>query len=130
MDTAIRTMIPEIHPGIHYVSNSSMGVVSGGGPYRALPPRDYFLLYGFNKLHSERGMPNVMTYESMKQMLPESALWPQNSQWGLHDYTLEGAQGAASFNRIIEKGFGPADNAKKFTELAQWINYNGYPGYV
>lgn len=91
LDTAIRAMIPEIHPGIHYISNSSMGVVSGGGPYRALPARDYFLLYGFNKLHSERGMPNVMTYESMKQMLPESALWPQNSQWGLHDYTLEGA---------------------------------------
>jgi len=73
-------------------------------------------------------MPNVMTYESMKQMLPESALWPQNSQWGMHDYTLEGAQGAASFNRIIEKGFGPADNVKKFTELAQWINYDGYRG--
>ncbi|MBE9511096.1 MAG: hypothetical protein IMY71_09475 [Bacteroidetes bacterium] len=128
LDTAIRSMIHEIHPEIHYISNSSMGVVSGGGPYRALPPRDYFLLYGFNKLHSERGMSNVMTYESMKQMLPESALWPQSSQWGLHDYTLEGAQGAASFNLIIDKGFGLADNVKKFTELAQWINYDGYRG--
>jgi hypothetical protein len=128
LDTAIRAMLPVIHPGIHYISNSSMGVVSGGGPYRALPVRDYFLLYGFNKLHSERGMPNVMTYESMKQMLPVFALWPQNSQWGMHDYTLEGAQGAASFNQIIEKGFGPADNVKKFTELAQWVNYNGYRG--
>jgi hypothetical protein len=121
-------MIHKIHPGIHYISNSAMGVVSGGGPYRALPVRDYFLLYGFNKLHSERGMPNVMTYESLKQTLPESALWPQNSQWGLHDYCLESAQAAASFNQMIEKGFGPSDNAKKFTELAQWINYNGYRG--
>jgi hypothetical protein len=128
LDTALRAMIPEIHPGIHYISHSSFGVVSGGGPYRALPVRDYYLLYGWNKLHSERGMPNVMTFESLKQTLPESALWPQNNMWGLHDYCLEGAQGAASFNEMIEKGFGPADNAKEFTELAQWINYNGYRG--
>ncbi len=128
LDTALRKLVPELHHGLHYISNSSMGVVSGGGPYRALPVRDYFLLYGLNKLHSERGMPNVMTYESMKQMLPESALWPQNSQWGLHDYCLEGAQGAASFNEIIETGFGPVDNVKQFTELAQWINYDGYRG--
>jgi hypothetical protein len=128
IDTALRAMLPEIHPGIHYISNSSMGVVSGGGPYRALPVRDYFLLYGFNKFHSERGMPNVMTWESLKQTLPESKLWPQNNQWGIHDYCLEGAQGAASFNQMIEKAFGRPDNARTFTELAQWINYNGYRG--
>jgi hypothetical protein len=29
---------------------------------------------------------------------------------------------------MIEKGFGPAKDAKEFTELAQWINYNGYRG--
>jgi hypothetical protein len=128
LDTALRAMIHELHPDLHYISNSAFGVVSGGGPYRALPVRDYFLLYGYNKLHSERGMPNVMTYESLKQTLPESALWPQNSFWGIHDYCLESAQAAASFNQMIETGFGKSDNAKKFTELAQWVNYNGYRG--
>lgn len=126
IDTALRAMLPELHPGIHYISHSSQGVVSGGGPYRALPVRDYFLLYGFNRFHSERGMPNVMNYESMAQMLPADKLWPQNSEWGIHDYCLEGAQGAASFNEIIEKAFGKINDAKQFTELAQWINYNGY----
>lgn len=128
IDESLRKVLPELHPGIHYISNSASGVVSGGGPYRALPVRDYFLLYGKDKFHSERGMPNVMTYESLKQMLPESKIWPQNSQWGMHDYTLQGAQSASSFNEIIEKGFGKIDDAKKFTELAQWINYNGYRG--
>ena len=128
IDTALRSMINELHPGLHYISNSAFGVVNGGGPYRALPVRDYFLLYGYNKLHSERGMPNVMSYESLRQTLPESAVWPQNSLWGMHDYCLESAQSAASFNQMIETGFGKADNAKKFTELAQWINYNGYRG--
>jgi len=126
IDTALRAMLPEVHPGIHYISHSSMGVVSGGGPYRALQPRDYFLLYGNNKFHSERGMPNVMTYESLVQTIPESLLWPQSSLWGIHDYCLEGAQGAASFNEMIEKGFGKPKDAKEFTELAQWINYDGY----
>jgi hypothetical protein len=128
LDTALRALLPQIHPGIHYISHSSVGVVSGGGPYRALPVRDYFLLYGFNRFHSERGMPNVMNYESLKQTLPESALWPQNNQWGVHDYCLEGAQAAASFNEIVEKGFGAAESAKQFTEQAQWINYDGYRG--
>lgn len=126
IDNPLREIIPELHPGIHYISNSSMGTVSGGGPYRALPARDYFLLYGRDKMHSERGMPNVMTYESLAQTLPEDKYWPQNSQWGLHDYCLEGAQGAASFNNMIETAFGPSDNMKHFTELAQWINYDGY----
>lgn len=128
IDAGLRSIIKGAHPEIHYIPNSASGVVSGGGPYRALPVRDYFLLYGFNRFHSERGMPDVVTYESLKQMLPDSALWPQNNLWGLHDYCYEGAQGAASFNQIIEKGFGPASNAKEFTELAQWINYNGYRG--
>jgi hypothetical protein len=52
-------------------------VVTGHGPYR-VPP----------KMHSEMGMPNVPTIESVELMLPESALWPQNLIWGLHDYRL------------------------------------------
>jgi beta-galactosidase/beta-glucuronidase len=128
IDTALRNMIKILHPGLHYISNSAMGVVSGGGPYSALPVRDYFLLYGYNKFHSERGMPNVMTYESLKQTFPDSALWPQNRIWGVHDYSLQSAQSCATFNKMIEKGFGPPKDAKEFSELAQWINYNGYRG--
>lgn len=128
LDTALNNLVHQSHPGLHYISHSSQGVVSGEGPYRALPVKTYFTLRGLEKFHSERGMPNVMTYESLKQTLPDAALWPQNSLWGIHDYCLEGAQGAASFNQIIEKAFGKADNAKEFTELAQWINYEGYRG--
>jgi hypothetical protein len=126
LDEGIRNIIPCKHPGIHYISNSAMGIVSGGGPYRSLPPRDYFLLYGNNKFHSERGMPNVMNYESLVQTFSPDALWPQNSQYGLHDYTLASAQSAASFNAIIEKAFGAPKDARQFADWAQWINYNGY----
>jgi hypothetical protein len=138
IDDYLRTMLPQEHPGIHYISNSAMGVVSGGGPYRALPPKDYFQSYGHDKLHSERGMPNVMNYESLLQTFGEDGVNPvntketPNSLYGLHDYNLGGlpdissAQAANSFNEIIAKGFGRPKDAKQFAEWAQWINYNGY----
>jgi hypothetical protein len=136
LDDAIRSLLPQAHPGIHYISNSAMGVVSGGGPYRALPPRDYFLLYGNDKFHSERGMPNVMNYESLQLAFgeavePVNTMATPNAVYGLHDYTLGGTQGASaqaanSFNEIIEKAFGAPANAAQFAEWAQWINYNGY----
>ncbi|MDD4033374.1 MAG: discoidin domain-containing protein, partial [Bacteroidales bacterium] len=54
LDTAIRSMIKKLHPEIHYISNSAMGVVSGGGPYRALPIKQYFGGRGADRFHSER----------------------------------------------------------------------------
>lgn len=127
IDKALRRIVKEEHPGIHYISSSADDVVSGHGPYRALPPREYFTLKsGSDKFHSERGMPNVMNYESLVRTFSPESLWPQNAQWGQHDYTMEGAQSCASFNAIIENGFGKPGDAKEFADLAQWVNYNGY----
>jgi len=129
IDNALRTMIPQLHAGIHYIPNSADNVVSGGGPYRALPVEQYFTMErGIDKFHSERGMPNVMNYESLLLTFGKNAVWPQNSQWGLHDYTLGGAQQCVTFNEMIASGFGEIKDAKQFSERAQWINYNGYRG--
>ena len=127
IDDALRRIVRDEHPGLHYISSSADDVVTGHGPYRALPPKEYFTLEnGKDKFHSERGMPNVMNYESLARTLKEEDLWPQSNKWGQHDYTMEGAQGGSSFNAIIEKGFGAPHSAKEFTELAQWVNYDGY----
>ncbi len=127
IDDALRRIVRDEHPGLHYISSSADEVVTGHGPYRALPPKEYFTLEnGKDKFHSERGMPNVMNYESLARTLKEEDLWPQSNKWGQHDYTMEGAQGGSSFNAIIEKGFGAPQSAKEFTELAQWVNYDGY----
>lgn len=129
IDKALRRIVKEDHPGLHYISSSADEVVSGHGPYRALPVKEYFSLKnGSDKFHSERGMPNVMNYESLVRTFSPEALWLQNAQWGQHDYTMEGAQSCASFNAIIEKGFGKPNNAKEFADLAQWVNYDGYRG--
>jgi len=120
-------IVRDIHPGLHYIPHSAEGTVSGYGPYRALPVKEYFAAErGKDRLHSERGMPNVMPYESMKRMLSEENQWPQNSVWGMHDYTLKNAQSCATVNQMVETAFGEASDLKEFTEWAQWVNYNGY----
>jgi hypothetical protein len=126
IDSALRAEIRAMHPGLHYISNSAWDVVSGGGPYRAMPVKFYFQERATSKFHSEVGMPNIVSFESLKQMMPDSALWPQGRMWGIHDFCLEGAQGGESFNKQIENSFGGADNVKDWIKLAQFINYQGY----
>lgn len=127
IDKALRRIVKAEHPGIHYISSSADDVVSGHGPYRMLPAKTYFTFKdGNDRFHSERGMPNVMTYESFLRTYSPQGIWPQSDEWGMHDYTLTGAQGATTFNEIIAKGYGQPQNAKEFTELAQWVNYDGH----
>ena len=127
VNEALEDIVAEYHPDIHYIPHSADITVSGYGPYRALGPDAYFELRpGRTTLHSERGMPNVLTYEGFKRTYSPEGMWPQSHEWGMHDYTLEGAQGATSFNEIIAKGYGEPQNAKEFAELAQWVNYDGH----
>ena len=127
LDKRLNQLVARLHPGMYYIPHSSAGMVSGNGPYRALPAEEYFNAErGRDRLHSERGMPNVMTYESMVRMLRPENRWPQTSVWGMHDYTLENAQSCATFNAMVESAFGEAEDLRQFTQWAQWINYNGY----
>ncbi|AXC13130.1 Beta-mannosidase [Acidisarcina polymorpha] len=125
LEDAIRKMLPQLHPGLHYIPSSADLVVSGHGPYQALPPVNYFRIVDA-KLHSEIGMPNIPSLESVKAMMPETALWPQGLSWGLHDFCLDGAQGGSGFRSIIDHGYGGATSAEEWISLAQFVNYEGY----
>lgn len=125
LEKGLRNALAELHPGIQYIPSSADDVVSGHGPYRALPPVDYFRIAD-SKLHSEIGMPNIPPMESVRLMMPESAMWPQGLQWGLHDFCLNGAQGGRSFRSIIDEGYGGADSVEGWVSLAQFVNYEGY----
>ena len=134
IDDGLRQLTAELHPGLHYIPSSADDnekgtgtyVVTGHGPYQAQSVKAYFLDRATPKMHSEMGMPNVPTIESIKLMLPESAQWPQNLTWALHDYTLAGAQAGASFNRIIDNSYGGAKNLEEWVTLAQFANYEGH----
>ena len=127
LNAGLEALVARLHPGMQYIPHSAAGPVSGGGPYRALPVADYFTLEnGIDRFHSERGMPNVPTVESLERMLREGHRWPQDGVWGMHDYALESAQSAATFNSMVEKAFGEPQDLEQFSEWAQWIDYDGY----
>lgn len=111
--------------GLLYISSSADDGVSGHGPYWAIPAKEYFARQT-GKLHTERGMPNIMTFEGLARTLRPEHLWPQNEYWGQHDFTQQGAQRGASFNQLISRAFGQPNDAREFTTLAQWQNYDGY----
>lgn len=125
LDDGLRNTVATLHPGLDYISSSADDGVSGHGPYWAISAKEYFEKQT-GKLHTERGMPNVMTFEGLSRTLNAEHLWPQNLYWGRHDYTMEGAQRGASFNRMIADNFGEPTSAQEFCEWAQWINYEGY----
>jgi hypothetical protein len=125
IDDGIRKTLAELHPDVHYVPSSAGMTVSGGGPYRAMTPAYYFRTAD-TKLHSEIGAPTIPPIESVRLMMPESALWPQGLAWGLHDFCLESAQGCSGFRAMVESGYGDAGNAEEWTTLAQFVNYESY----
>jgi hypothetical protein len=126
LNEGLKKLLAGEHPGMHYIPNSASETVSGGGPYEAQSQKYYFEQRATEKLHSEVGMPNIVTMDSLKQMMPESAIWPQSDTWGMHDFTLLGAQNGAAYNELIEKNYGPAGNAADWVEFAQFENYDGY----
>ena len=125
LEKGLRATLAELHPGIAYIPSSADDVVSGHGPYHALPVVEYFRIAD-TKLHSEIGMPNIPPVESVRLMMPERAMWPQGLDWGLHDFSLNGAQGAKSFYSLIDESYGGADSAEQWISLAQFVNYEGY----
>jgi hypothetical protein len=127
IDAGIRKSIRELQPDVHYISSSASPPVSGGGPYAVNTPKYYFQQRATIRLHSELGMPNVVTLDSVKQMMPESDLWPLGAlSYGLHDFTLQGAQRLSGFRTMLDNTYGPADNINDWINLAQFINYDGY----
>jgi hypothetical protein len=126
INEGLKSQVAALHPGMRYIPSSSMGTVSGGGPYRNVPPKQYFQTRATVKLHSELGMPNIVTLDSLKQMMPAEAMWPQGDIWGIHDFTLTGAQGGTAWREAIDKNYGGADNVADWVELSQFINYDGY----
>jgi beta-galactosidase/beta-glucuronidase len=126
IDDGIRATLDSLHPGMHYIPSSADGVVTGHGPYTVQTNKYYFEQRAGALFHSEMGMPDIVSMDSLKLMMPEKDFWPQGKDWGTHDFTAMGAQNANNFRSRLAKLYGPADNLQDWMELAQFINYEGY----
>ncbi len=125
LESGIRTILAELHPDLPYIPSSADDVVSGHGPYHTLTTIEYFQTSDI-KLHSEIGAPAIPPLDSVEAMMPKSALWPLGLDYGLHDFTLTGAQGTQSLLALIDNVYGGATNAKEWIALAQFLNYDTY----
>jgi hypothetical protein len=68
----------------------------------------------------------VVTLDSLKQMMPEAGRWPLGDLWGMHDFTITGAQGASTWRDMIANTYGGAKDAAEYVEISQFIDYDGY----
>lgn len=122
---ALQSSIKTLHPQLSYIGSSADDVVSGHGPY-CMKPTAYYFEHLSHKFHSEEGMPNIPTWESLRRFLTPKDLSFEDDTWGQHDFCMEGAPRGKDFNAIMEKHFGKPATPRQFSEWAQWLNYDGH----
>jgi exo-1,4-beta-D-glucosaminidase len=136
VEKAYLDVLHEVHWTKPIVSSASAGKTSVtgpsgvkmSGPYDYVPP-DYWLLdmqhggaFGFNTETSPGAA--IPPIDSLKQMLPEKALWPMNELWNYH-------AGGGPFRDIklytdaLERRYGPPTGLADFEWKSQAMAYEG-----
>ena len=124
LNTALRNAVETLDGTRIYIPHSADGTVSGFGPYSVQDPKWYFSNRNSRKLHSEIGMPNVPSVESMRAMMPEDKLWPINEMWGIHDY-CNSAQGSNAYTTAVRR-YGIPNSIEEFCLQAQMVNMENH----
>jgi hypothetical protein len=126
IDDGIPSILAELHPGMHYIPSSADNAVGGGGPYMLMPLTFYPTMAAYPKLHSEIGIPNIPSIESVRAMMPQSVLWPPGLEWGLHDFVEGGLHREPSFLDTIEEAYGGTSGLEEWVSLAYFADYEGF----
>ena len=122
---ALQGSIKALHPQLSYIGSSADEVVTGHGPY-GIKPTEFYFKHLSHKLHSEEGMPNIPTWESLRRFLRPKDVSFGDDTWGQHDFCMEGAPRGMEFIGIMERHFGKPASPRQFTQWAQWLNYDGH----
>lgn len=125
LNDSLSLSIKELDPYRYYAPSSAHTGLTGFGPYTNQTPQWYFKERGTVGpcLHSEIGCTCVPSLETIKRMIPEDRLWPINDVWGIHDFTMKGAQNASNYLSLMEKRFGSSSTFEEFCIRAQMLNY-------
>lgn len=96
------------------------------GPYSWRPPSYWYdnRYKGSNGSCAEQGdNESIPPYESLKKFIPADKLWPLNEWWFYHAGSTERNSTLANAALVIEKRYGPSQNAAEFAEKAQLAHY-------
>ena len=125
LQDALQGSIKALHPQLSYIGSSADDVVTGHGPY-GIKPTEFYFKHLSHKLHSEEGMPNIPTWESLRRFLRPKDVSFGDDTWGQHDFCMKGAPRGMEFIGIMERHFGKPASPRQFTQWAQWLNYDGH----
>jgi hypothetical protein len=135
LDAALQAATTVLDGTRYYISHSSgtpnaedgINTVSGWGPYNVRNPAWYFSNTR-KTIHSERGLPNIPSMESMEKMLGPDHQWPMDNVWGMHDFTLGSttAQNGTSWLDYISNSYAEATSLKEFVDRSQLVGYENY----
>jgi beta-galactosidase/beta-glucuronidase len=123
LNTALENAVASLDGTRIYIPHSADKLVTGYGYYSIQDPKSYFLR-NTPRMHTEMGMPNVPSLESMQAMLPEDKQWPINEMWGIHDY-CNSIQKADDYTKAVNK-YGNATSLQDFCLKAQMVNMVGH----
>ncbi|HZC24355.1 MAG TPA: glycoside hydrolase, partial [Candidatus Binatia bacterium] len=96
------------------------------GPYSWRPPSYWYdnRYRGSNGSCAEQGdNESIPPYESLKKFIPADKLWPLNDTWFYHGGSTERNNTLANAALVMEKRYGPSQNALEFSEKAQLAHY-------
>lgn len=125
LDIGLRSLCKVLDGTRTYISHSALGSVSGFGPYHSAGP-EYYFGHTYHTLHSERGMINIPSLETMKVMLTEAHLWPVDETWALHDFCRGGAMRSDEFEKQLRESYGNYHSLSRFVRLAQLLDYSNH----
>ncbi|MBR3556630.1 MAG: hypothetical protein IKN89_12020 [Oscillospiraceae bacterium] len=108
-----------------YLPHSALSPVSGFGPYHSAGP-EYYFGHTYHTLHSERGMMNIPSLETMEAMLGKAHRWPIDEVWALHDFCRGGAMRSDEFEAQLRASYGDYDSLEEFTRLSQLLCYSNH----
>lgn len=96
------------------------------GPYSWRPPSYWYdnRYKGSNGSCAEQGdNESIPPFESLRKFIPADKLWPLNDWWFYHAGSTERNNTLANAALVVEKRYGPSQNAVEFAEKAQLAHY-------
>ena len=118
--------------GLSWPDDLMAGTYSGG-PYRWVPPRDYYEKVDKGQdwlFKNEVGLPSLPVLETIRKFIPDltpdpEVPFPLNHIWGYHD-ACEGNGKFSLYDQAVRRRYGEPESLEDYLFQAQLVNAENY----